>query len=163
MKPLFNSHVFGLDADARSELKSTSCSAESEVCRGQSPCHWAVEAVRRWNNLGDSIFICMRAFYHFYDVHVSAAGVGAAACFLAQRATTHVKPITVHVYYGGRPFQSKHTAGTAAYGTLTEMSSLSAAPLASNDRPSFTTWSSLTVARLLIGESCRMGNYCSLG
>lgn len=35
--------------------------------------------------------------------------------------------------------------------------------LASVDWPSFAAWSSLTAARLLIGGSCKMSNYCSLG
>lgn len=92
-----------------------------------------------------------------------------AACFLALHTIAHNEPTAIFACLAeAQVFSKTNTLQTASqphhstHHTDRAVQPLSS-PLASVDWPSFSAWSSLTAARLLIGGSCKMSNYCSLG
>lgn len=130
-----------------------------------------------WHQLTVGVFVCMHGFYVCTCVYVcqclcvSTDRVGASPHSLLL-GSAHNRTRWAHRHLcmfsrGTSLFQNKHTAACQPtkpqHTPYWQRSPASLQPLASMDWPSFSAWSSLTAACLLIGRSCKMSNYCSLG
>lgn len=166
-------HFFGFGGSEIWELLSFQCVIL--VCSSCGTTDWSI-----WHHLTVCMYACMGDFdFLFFYIHtclcqclcVSADEVDASPhCLFLGSAHNRTRLARRHLCMFSRGmsvFQNKHIAvcqpTKPQYAPYWQSSPASMKPLASLDRPSFSVWSSLTTACLLIGRSCKMSNYCSLG